>query len=191
MKHAGGDGPGDREAMSTCPGCGLAAPAGDGPCDPYSGSSAACWAAFNQVAAKDYGEYRYPAVHQLIVDAYMSQHATFVTPAARRSVLVHLVGLHLAFERGLERAAIGRVLGQVFPDKRDVPPLTPKPPPGPLTIAWVLAAGDVEDHARRGRAWALSVWTAWADHHGQIRSLAEQALARGDHAGPRREDPSR
>jgi hypothetical protein len=141
------------------------------------------------VTARDYGEYRYPAVHQLIVDAYMSQHAAFATPAARRSVVVHLVGLHLAFERALQGAEIGRVLGQIFPDKRDLPALTPKPPPGPLTIASVLAAGNLEDHARRGRAWALSVWTGWAAHHAHIRSLAEQALARRD--GPRREDRSR
>jgi Family of unknown function (DUF5946) len=119
--------------MSTCPGCGLVALVNDGPCDPYGGSSPACWATFNEVALKDYGEYQYPEVHRLIVDAYMSQHATFATPAARRSVGVHLVGLHLVLELGMRGAAVGRTLGQVFPAKRDVPSLAPKPLPGPMT----------------------------------------------------------
>ena len=125
-----------------------------------------------------YGEYQYPEVHRLIVDAYMSQHATFATPAGRRSVVVQLVGLYLVLERGTNGAAVGRSLGQVPPDKRDVPSLAPKPPPGPLTIASVLAAADFEDHDRRGRAWALSVWTVWAPHHAWIQALAKEALAR-------------
>jgi hypothetical protein len=166
------------ETMSTCPGCGLVAPDTEGPCDPYGGSSPACWATFNAITAKDYGEYQYPEVHRLIVDAYMSQHATFATPAARRSVVVHLVGLCLVLERGMKGAIVGRTLGQLFPDKRDVPPLVPKPPPGSLTIASLVAAANVEDHDRRGRAWALSVWTEWAPHHVRIRAFADEALTR-------------
>ncbi|HEY0870323.1 MAG TPA: DUF5946 family protein, partial [Acidothermaceae bacterium] len=115
------------EAMSTCPGCGLVGAVSHGPCDPYGGSSPACWETFNAVTVKDYGEYRYPEVHQLIVDAYMSQHAAFETAAGRRSVAVHLVGLYLALERGMTGPAVGRTLGQVFPDKRDVASLAPKP----------------------------------------------------------------
>jgi hypothetical protein len=42
------------EAMSTCSGCGLFALVNNGPCDPYGGSSPACWATFNAVTAKDY-----------------------------------------------------------------------------------------------------------------------------------------
>ena len=167
------------EPMSTCPGCGLVAPINDGPCDPYGGASPACWATFNAVTAKDYGEYQYPEVHRLIVDAYMSQHATFATPAARRSAVVHLIGLHLVLERGMKGAAVGRTLGQIFPDKRDVPALVPKPPPGPLTIASLVAAADLEDHDRRGRAWALSVWTEWGPHHARIRALAEEGRRGG------------
>jgi hypothetical protein len=167
----------DRPPTSVCPGCGLVAPLVEGPCDPYGGSSPACWATFNAVTVKEFGEYQYPDVHRLIVDAYMTQHAVFTTPSARRSVVVHLVGLHLAFERGMKGPMVGRTMGQVFPDKRDPPALSPKPPPGPLTIASVLAARDVEDHDRRGRAWAQSVWTAWAPHHARIRAFADQALA--------------
>jgi hypothetical protein len=122
-------------------------------------------------------KYQYPEVHRLIVDAYMSQHATFATRAGRRSVVVHLVSLFLVLERGMNEAAVRRTLGRVYPDKRDVPSLAPTPLPGPLTIASVLAAANFEDHDRRGRAWALSVWTVWAAHHEWIQSLAKEALA--------------
>jgi phosphoglycolate phosphatase-like HAD superfamily hydrolase len=166
------------ETLSTCPGCGLVAPGQDGPCDPYGGSSPACWATFNAILVKDYGEYEYPAVHRMIVDAYMTQHANFATPAGRRSVIVHLVGLHLVLERGMEGKAVGAVLDQLFPDKRDAPPLAPRPPAGPLTIAHLQAATDLEDHDRRGRAWAQSVWTMWAPHHHQVRALADAAIDR-------------
>lgn len=47
-----------------------------------------------------------------------------------------------------------------------------------MTVASVLAAANVEDHDRRGRGWALSVWTAWAPHYEWIQSLAKGALAR-------------
>jgi hypothetical protein len=156
------------------------APADDGPRDPYGGSSPACWAAFNAITARDDGgAHHSPKVHQLIVDAYMSQHATFETPAARRSVLIHLVGLCLALERGMNGAAVRQALGQVFPDKRDVTSLAPKPPAGSLTVASLRAAADREDHDRRGRAWAESVWNAWAPHHARIRALAAQAVDSG------------
>jgi len=166
-------------ATSACPGCGLVAPVDEGPCDPYGGSSPACWSTFNAITAKDYGEYRYPEVHRLIVDAYMSQHATFATPAARRSVVVHLVGLYLVLERGMKGPVVGRTLGQVFPDKRRAPPsLAPTPTHGALTVASLLEAVSAEDHDRRGRAWAQSVWTLWAREHARIRALATEALAR-------------
>ena len=48
---------------------------------------------FCEVTARDFSEYRYPPIHGTIVDAYMAQHAGFATPAGRRSVAVHLVGL--------------------------------------------------------------------------------------------------
>ena len=98
------------EAMSTCPGCGLVALVNNGPCDPNGGSSPACWATFNAVTAKNYGEYQYPDVHRLIVDAYMSQHATFATPAGRRFVVVHSLSppKRAAFRGGRRRHSLAR-----------------------------------------------------------------------------------
>ncbi|MBS2027025.1 MAG: hypothetical protein JST54_03890 [Deltaproteobacteria bacterium] len=166
------------ESSEACPGCGLVAPALDGPRDPYGGSSPACWAAFGEVTAKDYGEFRYPEVHRLIVDAYMAQHAMFDAPAARRSAVVHLIGLHLALDRGLSGPAVSKAMGVVFPKKEDPAPLAPRPPPGGLTVASVLAAKDLEAHTRLARAWAASVWASWSAHHAEIRALADAAVSR-------------
>jgi hypothetical protein len=106
-----------------CHGCGVVLASVSGASDPYGVASPACWAMFNEVTVKDYGEYRYPEVHRQIVDAYMAQHPSFATAAGRRSVAVHLVGLHLVFDRHLEGAVIRRAMGNIFPDKRDIAPL--------------------------------------------------------------------
>ncbi len=161
-----------------CPGCGLVRARVDGPTDPYGGASAACWAAFNDVTLKDYGEYRYPAVHRLIVDAYMAQHPNFATPSGRRSVAVHLVGLHLALERKLDGAVIARAMGQVFPAKPDIAPLEPVPPLGALTIEHVHSAGNLEEHTARATEWATAVHRAWSPHRTRVVEWAEAALKR-------------
>ena len=165
----------DQRAGDACPGCGLVATARDGPTDPYGGASPACWAAFQRVTVRDYEEFRYPEAHRLIVDAYMSQHPGTATPAGRRSVAVHLVGLYLALERGLAGQAVGSVLAHVFPDKQDIAPLEPVPPPGALTVASLLDAPDLTSHSRLARAWAEAVWRAWTPVHARVRAWAQQA----------------
>lgn len=168
------------EAISgseSCPGCGLVAPRVDGPADPYAGASPACWARFGQVTVRDYGEFQYPDVHRLIVDAYMSQHPGFKTAAGRRSVAVHLVGLCLVLERGATGKSVGRALANVFPDKRDIAPLEPVPWLGELTIASLLDAPDLESHSARARAWATAVWRAWKPFHERVHAWADAATA--------------
>lgn len=130
---------------------------------------------FNEVCVRDYGEYRYPDVHRLIVDAYMAQHPGYATPAGRRSVAAHLVGLSCTFDEGIAGKNVARVLGTVFPDKRDIPPLEPIPPLGALTVAHVHAAANLEQHAARATEWARAVWQAWSPHHPRIRALRAAA----------------
>jgi hypothetical protein len=168
-------------ATDRCPGCGLVGPADvppEAPTDPYGGASPACWATFQQVTVRDYGEFQYPAVHRSIVDAYMAQHPGYATPAGRRSVAVHLVGLCLVVERGLDEAAVRRIMAAVFPGKPDIAPLAPVPPLGELTVASVLDAPDLEAHTARARAWAEAVWRAWAPFHPRVRAWADDAQAR-------------
>lgn len=165
------------EESPSCPGCGLIRPAVSGAADPYGGASAACWAAFSELLAGDYSHWR-PARHRLTVDAYMAQHPGYATPGGRRSVQVHLVGLHLALERELAPPQIGRILGAIFPDKsQDVEALEPVPELAGLTVEHVLLAPpEVQD--ARTIEWATAVWRAWCLHHGRIRKLAEAASAR-------------
>ena len=164
---------------SICPGCGLRALALEGAADPYGGASPACWAAFGEVLAQDYGEYRYPEVHRFIVDAYMAQHPGYATAAGRRSVAVHLVSLHLALEKDASVEHGRRALSRgIFPDKRDPGALEPIPPLGEVTVASMAAARDLEEHSARARVWAEAVWRAWAPHHARVRGWAAEAAAR-------------
>ena len=162
-----------------CPGCGSTVPAVDGPTDPYGGASPGCWALFQRVTIRDYGEFRYPQAHRLIVDAYMSQHPGYATPAGRRSVVVHLVGLCLALERGVAGRAVGQIMACVFPDKGDIAPLEPVPPLGELTVASLLDGTDLGSHARLARTWAEAVWRAWTPFHSAVCEWADQAAAVG------------
>jgi hypothetical protein len=130
---------------------------------------------FGEVCARDYGEYGYPDVHRLVVDAYMAQHPGFATAAGRRSVVVHLVGLCLTLELGARRDEVARALGRVFPSKPDVPALEYRAPLGELTIASVADARDRDEHVRITHEWARSVWAAWSMHHPHIRHLAHSA----------------
>jgi hypothetical protein len=126
---------------------------------------------FGEVCAKDFGEYGYPDVHRSIVDAYMAQHPSFGTPAGRRSVAVHLVGLYCTIEKQLSAKEVIRALAGVFPDKRDVPPFAPVPRLSDVTVASVHAATNKIEHGERAIAWAGAVWQAWAPHHARVREV--------------------
>src|SRR6516225_12143489 len=98
---------GRRERMSEmvpCIGCGALVVDEDGPTHPYVGASPACWAVYGEVLAKEYGEYRYPSVHRLTVDAYSVQHPGTPSRRAIQSVAVHLVSLYLVLDRGFSSA---------------------------------------------------------------------------------------
>ena len=109
----------------------------------------------------------------------MSQHATFATPAARRSVVVHLIGLHLVLERGMKGQPSGADARTNLPRQARRAGARSQTSSRASTIASLVAAADLEDHDRRGRAWALSVWTEWAPHHARIRALAEEGRRGG------------
>ena len=83
-----------------CVGCGALVPDVAGPTHPYIGASRGCWAIYGEVLAKEYGEYGYPPVHGLTVDAYAAQHPGTPSRQAIQSVAVHLIALYLVLERG-------------------------------------------------------------------------------------------
>lgn len=57
------------------------------------------WAVFGEVLAREYEDPACMANHRLTVDAYAVQHPGEPTPAAARSVLLHLVSLCAIRER--------------------------------------------------------------------------------------------
>ena len=123
---------------------------------------------------REYADYeRFAPVHRLTVDAYAAQHPGTPSPQSIGSVGVHLVRLHLQLERGLPPArANDAMLGISSRLKKDFVWLEPPTSLGDVTVIYVLEAEDPDDHMRRVRAWATSVWGAWKPHHETVRRWA-------------------
>ncbi len=158
---------------SACPGCGAVLPVVGGATNPYRGASPACWARAGDVLAREFGEYDYPPVHRLTVDAYMAQHPGGEVPGAVRSVAIHLMALHLVFERGYSLNATDQAMRVLA--RRDQPLVhLPRPESlGPLTVLEVVGAPSVEQHTERVWLWARSVWSAWHPQHATIRAWCQ------------------
>lgn len=160
-----------------CAGCGALVPDVDGPTHRYFGASPGCWEVYGKVLAREYGDYsRFAPVHRLTVDAYAAQHPGTPSPQAVRSVGVHLIRLHLQLERGLPHdhanAAMLHISSRL---KKNFLWLDPPPHPGDLTVLHVRDVGDPDDHIKRVREWAWSVWKAWFPHHDTVRRWAADA----------------
>jgi hypothetical protein len=162
------------QAGSPCPGCGGLFPDAhtDGPSHPYIDASVGCWAVYGDVLAKEYGEYRYPAVHRLTVDTYAVQHPGKPLRQSIQSVAVHLISMHMVLDRGVDaRKATEAIRWAVSQKDRHVW-LEPPSFQGGLTKLDVARATNRTEHTRLVEAWARSVWNAWAGHHETIRQWA-------------------
>lgn len=136
-------------------------------------ASAECWSVFEEVLASEFqNAVLFGQVHQLTVDTYAVQHAGGRHPD--KSVCIHLVGLHLALERGVTPAAVPRQL-QRLACRATWPRLDPPEERASLTVRDVALAGSRHAHATRVRKWAAGVWQAWAPHHQVARELAAGA----------------
>ncbi|HEX8380028.1 MAG TPA: DUF5946 family protein [Allosphingosinicella sp.] len=162
----------DREI---CPGCERAYPRSDGATHPYIGASAGCWAAYGELLALEYGNNRLMRWHRLTVDAYTAQHPGVPQRRSAQSVHVHLCGLYLVLERALDPPAVARAM-QRLADGRLYEWLPPPPLATETGLAEAIAAAPGDGYGAIVRAWAESVWLAWAPHHPAIRAEAERAL---------------
>ena len=162
---------------TTCPGCGVQLPVMDGPTDPYGGASAACWALYGEVMAREFSGARHFAVHRLSVDAYMAQHPSRVSRAAVQSVWVHLAGLYLVLERLIPAPQVGRMLARLT--HRNFEWLEPPLSRGSSNAAQVALAAESEQHGQAVERWAREVWRAWAQHHAAVRALVAQVEKSG------------
>ncbi len=143
--------------MTCCPECGAPVAGRDG-----------CQSLFDEVLAREFGDYRYARLHRLTVDAYALQHPADYMRSAK-SYAAHLTGAYAALERGdtSENTGTNRLVHQWLNGPTSL--LRPDHPAarrrGALTILHVHAAIDPDDHVRRVREWAASAWDAWRDYH--------------------------
>ncbi len=159
--------------FETCPGCGALVPELDEPVHPYIGASPGCWALYGEVLGREYGDYtRYAPIHRLTVDAYAAQHPGESSPQAIGSVGAHLIRLYLILERGLPPERANAAMRWATRRKREFAWLEPPPSTGEVTVLDVLRVAEPDEHIRRVREWARSVWEAWSPHHETIRSWA-------------------
>ena len=137
-------------------------------------SSPACWALYGEVLAREYSDMPgFGARHRLTVDAYAAQHPGKETPAAIKSVGVHLVRLYLILEGDLKLEEANAAMQKITQVKHRFQWLTPPEVHGGLTVADVHAAASVGEHVTMVLAWAESMWVAWRAHHAQVREWAE------------------
>lgn len=168
--------------MRPCPGCGLAYPASDGSAHPYIGASPACWARYGELLALEYGDASLMRWHRLTVDAYAAQHPGVPERRSAQSVHVHLTGLYLVLERGLDGRTATRAMRHLA-DGRVHAWLDPPPLETEIGLPETIAAAGTDRYGETVRAWADAVWQAWSAHHGSIRAAAERALA--SHSPPK------
>jgi hypothetical protein len=166
----------DSTPAAACPGCGALVPLVEGPTHAYYGEAPGCWALYGEVLAREYGDFRFGRVHHLTVDAYAAQHPGLPERRTIQSVAVHLIGLHLALERGVAPGDLVRARRAAADRSAQFRWLEPPVSRGDVTVRDVHAAGDDPDaHGRLVRAWASGAWQAWAPYHAQIRAWAAAA----------------
>ncbi len=150
-------------------------PAQDGPTHRYLGASAACWALYGRLMAREFNDPAYAPIHQMSTDTYAVQHPGVPERRTIQSVALHLMTLCLAF--GEERRSLdGPRLHKRMVARAPFHWLEPPRPNGRVTVADVLRAEGPAEHRTLVAAWARDVWDAWAPHHPTVLTWIEQTL---------------
>ncbi|HEX9952460.1 MAG TPA: DUF5946 family protein [Rubricoccaceae bacterium] len=165
-------------ALALCPGCRGLFPDVSGPVHRYMASSPGCWAAYGRVLAREYSDPDLADVHRLSVDAYAAQHPGEPSPQTMNSVGVHLIRLCLTVEHGFDVREANRIMVAISKVKGRFGWLRPPASLGGTTVADVVDAANAETHRRAVRAWARSVWVAWAEHHETVRGWVPELQIR-------------
>jgi len=157
-----------------CPGCGVVLPAVDGPVHRYMESSAACWARYGEILAREYSDPELmQECHRLTTDTFAVQHPGRPSPQSIQSVAIHLIALHAVLDLGLSheqtRALLSRAADNMQFQWLDRPANL-----GAVTVADVARAGSNAEHIEAVRSWANAAWQAWSPHHAQVRAWMER-----------------
>jgi hypothetical protein len=154
-----------------CIGCGAVLPEIEGPTHRYMESSPACWAAYSEVLAREFGDQElFQRVHRFTVDAYAVQHPGSPSPQGIQSVAVHLMSLCTLIEGGSTTTWAREIIREAVRIKGRFVWLQPPPSMGPVTVADVWGAKGAAEHEKAVMAWARSAWESWSPHHATIRT---------------------
>lgn len=150
----------------------------EGPCDECgwaeAGGREGCRARFDEFLARDFSDALYFRTHRLFVDTYCLQHPDQFCRSAK-SLAAHLGGLGWILEDGAS-AAVGpdRLHRWLSGDRRLAKPTLPELR-GTVTLGDLPADADPAAWAAAVRAWAESIWAAYADLHPLAREWRAQA----------------
>ena len=146
-------------------------------------SSPACWSAYSEVLAREYGDQGlFQRVHRLTVDSYAVQHPGRPSPQSIQSVAAHLISLCAVLENGASNEWATRLIREAVRIKGRFTWLQPPASMGPITVADVRGAVGSGEHEGMVREWASSAWRAWSPHHETVRQWV--SALRGAASGP-------
>jgi hypothetical protein len=153
--------------LKPCPLCGAEVPGGD------------CTTLFHELLAREYMDIVYSAVHLLTVDCHTLQHPE---DHGVKNNAFHLTRLCWILEHG-GNPRIGqgpRWLQEHFNTAQTPAELDPPAKRGAITVAYVHAAENAQQHQARVREWAASVWEAWSVHHEWARAFLQEIKDRAN-----------
>ena len=162
-----------------CPACGVQLPASNWEKDPKQNYSPECWQLYGEVSGFELNHVELLRFHQITVDAYGAQHVGGDGRGIRAAY--SLVGLHLAFDRGLNGVEVRSAHQQMGKPDATWPAFMPPPNAGGLTVLDVAKAGvrtdSVSGHADAIQRWATEAWRAWTPQHSTVSALTDRLLA--------------
>lgn len=153
-----------------CFSCGAFVPDVEGPVHRYMDSSPGCWSLYGDVLAREYSDQAFFRNHRLTVDAYALQHPGRPPPQCIQSVAVHLGSLFLVFEGGADLGEATDLIRRLSKHKREFCWLEPPESLGVISVRDVWASEGVDAHLHGVREWAAATWSAWEQHHAQVKS---------------------
>ena len=156
-----------------CPACGYEGEH-DGPVHAYMSPSAACWARYGEVLAREFSDPAYFAHHRILTDAYCGQHSISEDRRERQSLYIHLAALMLHYEDGVEVDRIVDFLRRAAKSGHEFPHLAMPEASLSVRIDGIHAAKDAVGHAAAVDVFAKAVLAAWTPHHAAFRGLIKE-----------------
>ena len=154
-----------KDSLGVCPECGAI----------VKGGRAACQQLFEEILAKQFGDFNYAKEHRLTVDTYALQHPDTYMKSAK-SFAAHLTGLCVAIDAE-DKQLINHKVQKWLSTTREISRPDPPEPRqrGKLTVQYVHESRNAEEHITRVRNWAGSAWEAWRDHEALAKKWIKEA----------------